>query len=274
MCESKRQGTEMWPQLERIRDILRLVGRMASSLSDELDYTGFNAPAVQKIADTFAELFASSARELREISKAIAMEIPTEADTGFEGLPRRFLSLTLEEVSAKFNTLEELGQYIQMLKDLRDAEERDRALRDRRLDQKLEAFVRTRCLFVQEAVTKEREAYENFLEFAGLEAAEVSITRFSRRIKRKFSDKMRGEVVPINGSPQPCLSGLELRVMPIDTIPQPKASRQERLRGPALLHAISGYTESQQAELKQDPASEGCSLPDSHRTQDNGQAPH
>ena len=198
---------------------------MASSLSDELDYTGFNAPAVKKIADTFAELFASSAKELREISKATAMEIPTEAleaDTGFEGLPRRFLSLTLEEVAAKFNTLEELGQYIQMLKDLRDAEERDRALCDQKvlealqwLDQKVEAFVRTRCLFVQEAVTKEKEAYDNFLEFARLEAAEVSITKFSRRINRKFSDKMHREVVRIDGSPQLCLLGLELRPMPI-----------------------------------------------------------
>jgi len=53
---------------------------------------------------------------------------------------------------------------------------------------------------------------------------------------------------------------LELRIVPIDATPKPKASRQESLRSPALLHAISDYTGSHQAELTQDPASEGCSL--------------
>jgi len=177
MCESKRQSTEMWPQLERIWDILRLAGRMASSLSDELDYTGFNAPAVKKIADTFAELFASSAKELREISKATAtgipMETPEEVVTGFEDLPQNLMSLTLEEIAAKFETPEKLGQYIQMLKDLRDACKRDQALRER--------------------------------------------------------------------------------------------------KSAAFFQALNAYAESRQAELKQDTASEGCSLPDSHRNQDNGQ---
>jgi len=86
--ESKRENTDMQPQLEHIRDILRLAGRMASFMSDELDYTSFNTPAIQKIVDTFSELFVSSAKELREISKVVAREIPTETleqDTGFEG---------------------------------------------------------------------------------------------------------------------------------------------------------------------------------------------
>jgi len=38
--------------------------------------------------------------------------------------------------------------------------------------------------------------------------------------------------------------GLELWIVPIGATPQSKASHQESLRGPALLHAINDYTGS------------------------------
>jgi hypothetical protein len=63
----------------------------------------------------------------------------TQAEVKFENIPKHLMSLTLGELAAKFGNLESLQQYVKMLKDLIDVDERDQALRDRKAAEALKS---------------------------------------------------------------------------------------------------------------------------------------
>jgi hypothetical protein len=58
-------------------------------------------------------------------------------ETQFENIPKRLMSMTLYEIAAKFGDMEGFERYVNTLKTLTEVDERDQALRDRKVAEAL-----------------------------------------------------------------------------------------------------------------------------------------
>ena len=112
------------------KDIIQFSG-LLDKICPLLEEAGFEVTGITETVQT--DRLTGNFRELTgEFTIRILPKSEPEADPSMGSTAKNLLNCTLSELVVKFKNFDNMEQYVKMLKDLTDVEERDRALRDRK----------------------------------------------------------------------------------------------------------------------------------------------